>query len=30
MNHGFLHWVGVVDRGSEARDDLGGWMRATL
>ena len=30
MNHGFLNWVGIVDRAGEAMDDLAAWMRATL
>ncbi len=30
MNHGFLNWVGVVDRASEAMDDLGAWLRQAL
>ncbi|MET0427968.1 MAG: alpha/beta hydrolase [Microvirga sp.] len=30
MNHGFLNWVGIVDRAGEAMDDLTAWMRATL
>ncbi len=30
MNHGFLNWVGVIDRASEAMDDLGVWLRQAL
>ncbi len=30
MNHGFLNWVGIIDRAGEAMDDLAAWMRATL
>jgi acetyl esterase len=30
MNHGFLNWVGLVDRATEAMDDLGAWMRANV
>jgi len=30
MNHGFLKWVGVVDRADEAMDDLGAWLRQAL
>ncbi len=30
MNHGFLNWVGLVDRASEAMDDLGAWLRQAL
>ena len=29
-NHGFLHWVGVVDVADEAMDGIAAWMRATL
>lgn len=30
MNHGFLNWVGVVDRADEAMNALAAWMRFTL
>ena len=30
MNHGFLNWVGLVDRSGEAMDALGAWMRRNL
>ena len=30
MNHGFLNWVGLVDRSTEAMDALALWMRQTL
>jgi acetyl esterase len=30
MNHGFLNWVGVIDRSTEAMDDLAAWIRKTL
>lgn len=30
MNHGFLNWVGLVDRAGEAMDALGAWMRANI
>jgi acetyl esterase len=30
MNHGFLNWVGVVDRADEAMDALCGWLRLAL
>lgn len=30
MNHGFLNWVGLVDRSTEAMNALALWMRQTL
>lgn len=30
MNHGFLNWVGLVDRSTEAMDAIGAWMRQSL
>jgi acetyl esterase len=30
MNHGFLNWVGLVDRSTEAMDALAVWMRQSL
>jgi acetyl esterase len=30
MNHGFLNWVGVVDRADEAMDALCDWLRLVL
>ena len=30
MNHGFLNWVGLIDRSGEAMDAMGAWMRRTL
>jgi acetyl esterase len=30
MNHGFLNWVGLVDRSTEAMDAIGAWMRKSL
>jgi acetyl esterase len=30
MNHGFLNWVGLVDRSTEAMDALAAWMRQSL
>lgn len=30
MNHGFLNWVGLIDRSTEAMDALAAWMRSTL
>ncbi len=30
MNHGFLNWVGIVDRAGEAMDELGAWLRQAL
>lgn len=30
MNHGFLHWVGVVEAAGDAMNDLGGWLRNTF
>lgn len=30
MNHGFLNWVGLVDRATEAMDTLCGWIRRHL
>lgn len=29
MNHGFLSWVGVVDRAGEAMDEACAWLRRT-
>jgi acetyl esterase len=30
MNHGFLNWVGLVDRSTEAMDALALWIRKSL
>jgi acetyl esterase len=30
MNHGFLNWVGVIDRADEAMADMTTWMRGVL
>lgn len=30
MNHGFLNWVGLIDRATEAMDDAGRWIKARL
>ena len=30
MNHGFLNWVGLVDRSGEAMDAACGWLRGAL
>ncbi len=30
MNHGFLNWVGIIDRAGEAMDELGAWLRQAL
>lgn len=30
MNHGFLNWVGLVDRSTEAMDALGAWLVKSL
>jgi acetyl esterase len=30
MNHGFLNWVGLIDRSTEAMDALCRWVRANL
>ncbi len=30
MNHGFLNWVGLFDRPTEAMDALASWMRRSL
>jgi acetyl esterase len=30
MNHGFLNWVGIVDRADEAMNDMTTWMRGVL
>ncbi len=30
MNHGFLNWVGIVDRADEAMTDMTTWMRKAL
>lgn len=30
MNHGFLNWVGLIDRSTEAMDALCGWIRLRL
>lgn len=30
MNHGFLNWVGLIDRSTEAMDALTAWMRRVL
>lgn len=30
MNHGFLNWVGLVDRSTEAMNELAAWMRQSL
>jgi hypothetical protein len=30
MNHGFLNWVGLVDRSTEAMDAIAAWVRKSL
>jgi acetyl esterase len=30
MNHGFLNWVGLVDRSTEAMNSIGAWFRKSL
>ena len=30
MNHGFLNWVGLVDRSTEAMNAIGVWIQMTL
>ena len=30
MNHGFLNWVGLVDRSTEAMDHACVWIRQTM
>ena len=30
MNHGFLNWVGLIDRSTQAMNEVGAWMRVNL